>query len=117
MNEYDIDLGNRYNTDEKGFLQGCIKEAKHVVPLSMLQQGRIRGAAQTGDRTWISIIATICADGIYLPPAIIYKGGGNLSTAWLMDFKPDKHKAFYTSTESGFSNKDLAFDWLVNVFD
>ena len=35
--------------DEKGFLQGYIKEAKHIVSINMLKFGRIKGALQTGN--------------------------------------------------------------------
>jgi len=69
--------------DEKGFLQGKLQESKRVVPVKMLQQGRIKGAGQDGSRTWITIIATISAAGIYLPPCVIFKGAGNLQTTWL----------------------------------
>jgi hypothetical protein len=82
----------------------------------MLKQGRIKGALQTGNRTWITIIATICADGSFLAPAIIFQGSGNLQTSWLQDFDKDK-RAYWASTPSGFTNEDLAFDWLVNVFN
>lgn len=117
MKEYDILPQNCYNTDEKGFLQGYVNKAKHVVPVKMLKQGRIKGALQTGNRTWITLIATICGDGTYLPPALIYQGQGNLQTSWLQDFEADKHNCYFASTPSGFTNEDLAFDWLVNVFD
>jgi hypothetical protein len=83
----------------------------------MLKQGKIKGALQTGNRSWITLIATICADGTYLPPALIYQGQGNLQTSWFQDFVPGEHNVYCTSTPSGFTNEDLAFDWLVNVFD
>lgn len=83
----------------------------------MLKQGCIRGATQIGNRTWISIIATICADATYLPPAIIYQRTNNLSSSWLKDFKPKEYKVFFTSTPFGFINKDLAYKQLTKVFN
>lgn len=117
MKEYDIQTENCYNTDEKGFLQGYVNKAKHVVPVKMLKQGKIKGALQTGNRTWITLVATICGDGTFLPPALIYQGQGNLQTSWLQDFEPGKHNCYFSSTSSGFTNEELAFDWLVSVFD
>lgn len=83
----------------------------------MLKQGRIKGALQTGNRAWITFVATICANGTYLPPALIYQGHGNVQTTWFQDFKPDQHQCYFASTPSGFTNEDLSFDWLINVFD
>ena len=117
MEEYNIPMYNCYNTDEKGFLQGYINKAKHIVSVSMLKQGRIKGLLQTGNRSWITLIATICADGTYLPPCLIYQGHGNLQTSWLQDFEPGKHNCYFASTPSSFTNEDLAFEWLVNIFD
>lgn len=69
---------------------------------------------------WVPLtkpIATICIDGTYLPPYLIYQGHGNLQTSWLQDFEPGKHNCYFASTPSGFTNEDLAFEWLVNIFD
>ena len=83
----------------------------------MLKQGQIKGTLQTGNRTWITLIATICGDGTFLPPALIYQGQGNIQSSWVQDFDSGKHNCYFASTPSGFTNKDLAFEWLVKVFD
>ena len=108
MDEYDIRPEYCYNTDEKGFLQGIVNKAKHVVPMSKLKQGKIKGALQSGNRTWITLIATICGDGTYLPPCLIYQGQGNIQDTWLQDFNPEEHNCYFTSTPSGFTNEKLA---------
>ena len=117
MDEYDIRHENCYNTDEKGFLQGYVNKAKHVVPVKMLKQEKIKGALQTGNRNWITLIATICGDGTYLPPCLIYQGAGDIQDNWLQDVQPDEHNCYFTSTPSGFTNEELAFEWLVKIFD
>ena len=48
---------------------------------------------------------------------MIFQGAGNIQTSWLQDFDSSKHLAYFASTPSGFTNEDLAFDWLVNIFD
>jgi len=37
-------------------------------------QFRIRAAKQDGSREFISLLATICADGTKVAPALIYQG-------------------------------------------
>jgi hypothetical protein len=117
MKQYQIHDRNRYNTDEKGFLQGVIKEAKHVVSIKQLRQGKIKGALQTGSRDWITVIACICQDGTYQPPAIIFQGHGNLQTSWVQDFDRKRHICCMTSTPSGFTNEKLAMEWLTKIWD
>ncbi len=103
--------------DEKGFLIGVINESKRVVPISMLKQGKITGTGQDGNRSWITFIASICCDGTFLPPALIYQGAGNLQTGWVEDFDGTSHKCFFTSTPTGWTNEDVALYWLQRVFD
>ena len=83
----------------------------------MLKTGKLKGALQPGSRTWVSIIACISSDGTYLPPSVIYQGGGGLQSSWIQDFDAEQQRCYFASTPSGFSNDDLAFDWLTNVFD
>ena len=98
-------------------MQGVIKEAKHVVSIKQLRQGKIKGALQTGNRDWITVIACICQDGTWQPPAIIFQGHGNLQTSWLQDFDSKRHNCYMTSTPSGFTNEQLAMEWLTKIWD
>jgi hypothetical protein len=36
-------------------------------------KGKLIRAGQDGNREWITVLATICMDGTFLPPAIIYQ--------------------------------------------
>ena len=72
IEEYDIQPGNTYNMDEKGFLIGCLNNLRRIFTKEAWEKGELNGAAQDRNRTWITILAAICADGTYLPPAIIY---------------------------------------------
>ncbi|KAF1982089.1 DDE-domain-containing protein, partial [Aulographum hederae CBS 113979] len=71
---------------------------------------------QDGSRNWITIIATICADGTCLPPGIIYAGAGDLQHTWLLEWTPDK-ETFFSSTSTGWTNNELGLSWLEKVFD
>jgi hypothetical protein len=53
---------------------------------SIYDSGRITAAKQDSSREFISLLASICVDGIALPPALIYKGAsGDLQDTWLKD--------------------------------
>jgi len=64
------------------------------------------------------MIGCICADGTYVPPSIIYQASsGNLQDTWLDDFNSEEHTCHFASSASGWTNEDLGYSWLVNVFD
>ena len=63
-----------YNWNEKGFLIGLACTLKRVMTKKMYDSERITTAKQDGSREFISLLASICADGTALPPALIYKG-------------------------------------------
>jgi hypothetical protein len=63
-----------YNWDEKGFLIGLAQSLKRIMMKKVYDSGRVTANAQDGSREFISLLASICADGTALPPALIYKG-------------------------------------------
>jgi uncharacterized protein YndB with AHSA1/START domain len=99
--------------DEKGFMIGKLQKTKRIFNLQHYASGKLRGAGEDGNREWITLVACICADGKYLPPAIIYSATtGNLQTSWLEDFDPEKHTVYFASSEKGWTNDQLGFKWL-----
>lgn len=87
IDQYDIQAHNIYNMDEKGFMIGHLTKAKRIFTKAAFQKGRLLGNNQDGNREWITVIATICADGTWLPPSIIYKATtGNIQDSWVQDF-------------------------------
>jgi hypothetical protein len=73
MDKYNIQPHNCYNMDEKGFLIGHLQKVKRIFPKALMKKQKLLGAGQDGSREWITLLATICADGSSLPPALIYK--------------------------------------------
>jgi len=66
----------------------------------------------------VTVVATICADGTSLSPGLIYEGQPNtIRDTWLEGVNKEEHLAFLTSSENGWTNDELGFDWLVNLFD
>jgi hypothetical protein len=99
--------------DEKGFMIGKLQKTKRIFNLQHYASGKLRGAGEDGNREWITLVACICADGGYLPPAVIYSATtGNLQTSWLEDFNPEKHEVYFASSEKGWTNDQLGFKWL-----
>lgn len=57
---------------------------KQIVAIKTLKSERILGASQDGSRGFIILIATICADGSCVPPALIYQGASHdLQGTWI----------------------------------
>lgn len=93
--------------DEKGFMIGVIGRMKRVFSKSAFMAGTAKTFTHDGNREWITIIATICADGSALPPAIIYAAkSGNIRDTWVDNIRASEHLAHVASTPSSWTNDD-----------
>jgi len=91
IKKYDNLPENMYNMDEKGFLIGRLQKTQRVFTKDLYKQGKLVGVGQDGSREWITVVATICADGTSLSPTLIYKAvSSNLRDTWLDDFEPSR---------------------------
>lgn len=118
IEQYDVEPRNMYNMDEKGFLIGILSKIKRIFSRHQYEEGGIKQMIQDGNREWITTIACICADGSSLTPTLIYQAvSGNIQDLWLQDFNPNKHKAFFTLSPSGWTNNKLGIVWLEQVFN
>lgn len=115
--EYNIQPENTYNMDEKGFLLGNINKAKRIFSKDLKASGKLIGAGQDGSREWITVVATICADGSTLPPLLIYEGSsGSIQDSWIQDFKSNEHDAWFSSSPNGWTSDEIGFKWLEGLF-
>ena len=65
---------------------GHASATQRIVSLEALKSGRIKYACEDGSREFISLLACISADGIALPPSLVYKGdSSSLQDTWLED--------------------------------
>jgi hypothetical protein len=97
---------------------GLSRATKRVISVNALKSKRTARASQDGSREFITLIASICADGSVLTPALIYQGASHdLQDTWLDNFDPVKDHAFFASSENGWSCDLLGQNWLENVFD
>jgi hypothetical protein len=118
IDQYSIQPHNCYNMDEKGFLIGHLQKVKRVFPRALMRQQKLLGAGQDSSKEWITLIATICADGSSLAPALIYKAvSGDLQDSWLRDYDPQEHPCWFASSPNGWTSNELALSWLQSLFD
>ena len=94
-----------YNMDEKGFSLGTMTKQHRVFTKEAVQKKRVLGYAHDGNREWITILATICADGSWCPPAIIFAGKeGPLRASWVDDVELGRHNALFATSPNGWTN-------------
>jgi hypothetical protein len=118
INQYNIKPHNCYNIDEKGFLIGQLQKVKRIFLKALIRTHKLLGTGQDGARHWITLIATICADGSSLPPALIYKAvSGDLQDTWLQDYEPEEHPYWFASSPNGWTSDELGLSWLQSLFD
>jgi hypothetical protein len=88
--------------DEKGFIISIVQKQKRVFTHKYFKSGRLIGAAQDGNREWVTVVSTVCQDNTYLPPYIIYQAlSGNIQDTWLNDYNPGKQECYFASTPKG----------------
>jgi len=115
--EHKYEIQNVYNMDEKGFLIGVLNKTKRIFTRSWKEQGKLKGAAQDGNRTWVTLLACVCADGTSLPPTLIYPSeSGEVLDTWLDDYDP-ADGAYITASPTGWTNNEIAQLWLMRLFE
>jgi hypothetical protein len=118
IDQYNIQPHNCYNMDEKGFLIGYLQKVRRIFPKALMEKQKLLGTGQDGSREWITLLATICADGSSLPPALIYKAvSGDLQDSWLKDYDPDEHPCWFASSPNGWTSNELGLSWLQSLFN
>lgn len=116
--KFELRPEDTYNMDEKGFLIGVLSKGKRIFSKQKYEQGGLKQRLQDGNREWITTIACICADGTSLSPGLIYQAvSSKIQDSWLQDFTPGDHHCFFASSSSGWTNYELGFAWLKDIFD
>ena len=88
------------------------------MPVAALKNKKTLGSSQDGSREFISLLATICADGTHMTPALIYQGeSGDLQTSWLEDYNHKSDQAYFAASTKGWTNENLEMSWLTKVFE
>ncbi|KAI7973275.1 hypothetical protein EIK77_004552 [Talaromyces pinophilus] len=118
IEKYNLAPEQVYNMDEKGFMIGINTKEKRIFSRRKYELGGHKHFLQDGNREWITTIACICANGKALSPALIYMSkSGNIQDYWLQDFDSNEQRCFFSASESGWTNFEIGYRWLVDVFD
>ena len=118
IEQYGVEPQHTYNMDEKGFLVGILSKMKRIFSRRRYEEGSIKQLIQDGNREWITTIAAICADGSALSPGLIYQATtGLIQDSWLQDFDLNAQSCFFASSPSGWTNNELGFQWLTQIFE
>ncbi|KXL45380.1 hypothetical protein M433DRAFT_549842 [Acidomyces richmondensis BFW] len=77
MDDYKIERQNTYNTEKKGFMIGQLREIRGILTKALNKNKEWIISDQDDSREWITVLPTICADGNYSSPALIYESEWN----------------------------------------
>jgi hypothetical protein len=105
--KYGVHDDDVHNFDETGFQMGVIGSMKVVTGAERRARPEL---VQPGDREWVTVIQSICSDGSYTPPFIIYKGRVHIS-AWYEEASIPRNWKLSVS-ENGWTNNALGLEWL-----
>jgi hypothetical protein len=104
--------------DEKGFMIGVMNKQRRIFSKDAFEKGRIIGATHDGNREWITVLATICADGTWIPPALIYASqSGDIQDTWVNESASLDYQAHVASSPNGWTDDITALHWLEEIFD
>jgi len=110
--EYGIHEDDIYNFDETGFQMGIISTAKVVTGND--RAGRPR-TTQPGNREWVTVIETVCARGLAIPPLIIFEAVMHQAVWYENGLLP--YDWSIGVSENGWTNNEIGLTWLKIVFD
>jgi hypothetical protein len=111
--QYQVLEDNIYSIDEKGFLLRRLNKVRRIFSRDLKGSGKLLGAVQDGSRDWMTVAATICADGTELAPLPIHQSNaGTIQDSWLKDFDPEKQDRFFSSSISGWTSDEIGSKWL-----
>jgi hypothetical protein len=86
--------------------------------VTQLLMKQLISISQNGNRENITLIATICADGSRIPPALIYQSEASLiQDTWLNNFDENGEIAYFTATQKRWINENAGLYWLKYVFN
>lgn len=79
------------------------------------REGELNSKEQPGRKEWAIVIGCIRATGLALPPPLVISKASNANPGWIPPEIP-KDWSLLTTT-SGWTNDDVAFEWLKIHFE
>ena len=102
--------GNIWNMDEKGFILGFSSRAKVICRAAR----RNPHVAQDGSREMLTVLESVSALGVALPPFVVYKGKGHYM-GWHLE--TDDPQARFAYSKNGWTDDQLGVAWLREHFE
>jgi hypothetical protein len=99
---------NVYNMDETGILLSNLTSRKVLV-----NSYNLRYRAAPMNRTLITAVECIAADGSYLPPLIVWPAATSRSN-WCTHPTPGWR---FACSKTGYTNAEISLHWIQHVFD
>jgi hypothetical protein len=107
--KYNIETANLYNMDEKGVILGIAASSKVIVS----KKSVYRQVTQPGTCESVSIIECIAADGLSLPPFIIWKARQHQDSWYGLSKAEQERQGWnYAYSENGWTDNELGLAWL-----
>ncbi|KAF2627260.1 hypothetical protein BU25DRAFT_310567, partial [Macroventuria anomochaeta] len=92
LTKYEVEPRDTYNMDEKGFAISLVGRSKSIFSKQSYKAGKNKQSLQDGNREWVTLLASVCADGSALPPGLIFADKNNtIQSSWVEDIEPGKH--------------------------
>ncbi len=108
---------HRWNFDETGLME-CMGMNGKVVGPSERPDGRktrVLLVKTSLQRTRVTIIEAISAEGNHIPPVIIFKGE-SVQAQWLPTELEEFERWQFTASPNGWTSNDLGHEWLTTRF-
>ena len=110
---YRVEDSDTWNTDEKGFAIGLSLGGTVICRSSRRNPHLI----QDGNRSWVTVVESISAAGVPLPPFVIYPAAGHyLGHHEDIEYEESDDVTFGLS-QSGYTDRELSIDWLIQHFE
>jgi hypothetical protein len=66
----------------------------------------------------VTVIASIYQDMTALPPLVVYTAAtNNILDTWVQELQTDQREIYFTTSQTGWTNNDIGFEWLTTIFD
>ena len=102
--------------DKTGFGIGATQSTRVLTVVETGQKRPCKAVKSAGARQeWVTSIECVSAAGTALPPLLIYKGTGIMNSGWLPR-EVDTTGWGGTSSNTGWTNNTLGYEWLTAVF-
>jgi hypothetical protein len=97
--------------DEKGFMMGVAARCKVICR----KDRKNPHLTHSGNREWLTVIESVSAAGVPLPPMVINQGAGHYK-GWYAGIS-SKNIATFAFSPKGWTDTFLGIEWLTQNFD